>query len=359
LGKRPTIRTLAERAGVSIATVSKALANSPVVTEATRNRIAALAEEIGYVPSLRGVALRTGRTFQAAVLMPMPSVADEEWEGVEYTHILSGLSRAFNGTPYHLAVHPVHGPEEMHVLRQIVERRSADGVVFSGTQPNDPRITYLLERGFPFAVMGQSAHAAAFAYVDIDSERLGYESTARLLALGHTRILLINPEPGLMYGAQRLAGYRRALKEAKLGFDAGLVRAGRLSAAFGQEAALTAQTLAEPPSAYLCLNEATALGVMSGLRAAGKEPARDAVVVGYDDINVSAYFSPAITTYYQPIDEMSTLLGQFLLRRIDGEPAAALQQVFMPRLIERQSDRISDTITKASAKDASSKAGKP
>lgn len=359
MGKRPTIRTLAERAGVSIATVSKALANSPVVTEATRARIAALAEEIGYVPSLRGVSLRTGRTFQAAVLMPMPSVADEEWEGVEYTHILSGLSRAFNGTPYHLAVHPVQGPEEMHVLRQIVERRSADGVVFSGTRPKDPRITYLLERGFPFAVMGQSSHAAAFSHVDIDSERLGYESTARLIALGHKRILLINPEPGLMYGAQRLAGYRRALKEAKLDFDASLVQAGRLSAAFGRDAALAALSGANPPSAYLCLNEATALGVMSGLRAGGLEPGRDAAVIGYDDINVSAYFNPAITTYYQPIDEMSMTLGQFLLRRIDGESAETLQQVFMPRLIERQSDRIPDTITKASGKDASPKARKP
>ncbi|WP_249127084.1 LacI family DNA-binding transcriptional regulator [Brucella oryzae] len=89
---RPTIKTLAEYTGYSIATISKALRGSPVVTEETRKIILSAADELGYQANARGMALRTGKTYQAAVLMPMNSVAGYEWDGVEYTQILSGVN---------------------------------------------------------------------------------------------------------------------------------------------------------------------------------------------------------------------------------------------------------------------------
>ncbi|MGH6808637.1 MAG: LacI family DNA-binding transcriptional regulator, partial [Ensifer adhaerens] len=94
----PTIKTLAEITGYSIATISKALRDSPVVAPVTRDLIFKAAREVGYQANARGMALRTGKSFQAAVLMPVTAARDYEWDGVEYTQVLSGVSQALEGT---------------------------------------------------------------------------------------------------------------------------------------------------------------------------------------------------------------------------------------------------------------------
>jgi LacI family transcriptional regulator len=98
--------------------------------------------------------------------------------------------------------------------------------------------------------------------------------------------------------------------------------------------------LTSPPTAYLCANEATALGVTAGLGERGLKVGQDAVVIAADDINVSGYFTPPLSTYFTPIEKISRCLGEFLLRRIDGEAPQHLQRLYEPQLIERQSDRL-------------------
>lgn len=339
--QRPTIKMLAEHAGCSIATVSKALSNSPVVAPETRERVLAAAQEIGYVANMRGVSLRTGRTYQAAVVMTIMPSSDNEWEGVEYAQILSGVARAMEGTPYHVSVHMARSAEEgLQVIQQIVESRLADGVIFSGTLPRDSRIDYLLERDFPFVTMGRSKHHAAYPYVDIDSEGAAYAGTKRLAERGHKRIALINPPADLMYAQQRIDGYKCALNEAGLTLDPKLIASGRLATSMGKAAVLRMAALNQPPTAYLCANEATALGITAGLGELGLKVGQDAVVIAADDINVSGYFSPPLSTFYLPIEELSRCLGEFLLRRIDGEAPQHLQRLYEPQLIERQSDRL-------------------
>ena len=154
--RRPTIKTLSALTGYSIATISKALHDSPVVTPETKEAIRAAAAQIGYAPSLRGMSLRTGLTYQIAVLMPVPSETAFEWDGVEYTQILSGLSQALQGSPYQLAVHIVRDAEDgLQVARKVVTQGLADGLIFSGIRAKDARIDYLIGAGFPFATMGR------------------------------------------------------------------------------------------------------------------------------------------------------------------------------------------------------------
>ena len=99
-------------------------------------------------------------------------------------------------------------------------------------------------------------------------------------------------------------------------------------------------TLANPPTAYICANEASALGAFSGFHERGLVHGRDAVINATDDLNVSQYFAPPITTYFLPIHEPSEMLGRYILRRMEGEPPEALQALIMPRLIERSDDRL-------------------
>jgi LacI family transcriptional regulator len=299
------------------------------------------AERVGYELNLHGVQLRTGKTYQVAAIMTAPGPKENEWEGVEYAQLLSGISWALEESPYRVSLYAVRDFEEsQETIRQIVSMKKADGIIISGTRADDPRIRLMQEAEFPFVTYGMSIHNAPHAYVDADNAQMIRLSMARLIERGHRRIALLNPKEQFTYGVVRLESYRKALEEAGLSYDAALVAHGRLTPAFGRENVVAMSALADPPTAYICANEATALGAFSGFHARGLVHGRDAVINATDDLNVSQYFAPPITSYYLPIGEPSALLGKFILRRMEGEPPEALQTLLMPDLIERSDDRL-------------------
>ena len=339
--ERPTIKTLSEVTGFSIATISKALHDSPVVTESTKEVIRAAAARIGYEPSVRGMSLRTGLTYQVAVLMPVSAASGFEWDGVEYTQILAGIAQALEGSPYRIAVHVVRDAAEgLEAARRIVEQRLADGVIFSGIMAEDARVDYLAAKGFPFVTLGRCRRPLEYAHVDVDSEWAAHAATSRLLAGGHRRIALINPEPKLSYALDRIDGFRRAFAEVKAPSCDDLIVPGDLTTFFGKATALALRAAPNPPTGFVCVNESTALGVLAGLREIGLTVGADASVIAYDDINASAYFAPPLTTFYQPIEDLGRHLGDFLLRRLAGEAPSALKELTRPQLVARQSDRL-------------------
>lgn len=339
--RRPTVKTLALATGYSIATISKALRDSPVVTAETKERIRDAAAKAGYQTNMRGVSLRAGKTFQAAVLMPVTVADDFEWDGVEYTQILSGISQALDGSTYRIAVHVIRDADDGRLVAQrIVETGLADGLIFSGIRAEDPRIDFLVERNFPFVALGRCRTALPYAYVDVDNDWAAHAATRRLIEGGHRRIALINPDGRLSYAMDRIDGFRRALAEKGLGPCDDLVAAGGLTTRFGKESAARLSRLADPPTGFVCVNEATTLGVLAGLAETGRVVGRDVDVIAYDDINVSAYFSPPLTTFYLPIERLGRKLGEFFLRRLAGEDPATLQETYRPDLVVRQANKL-------------------
>lgn len=335
----PTIKTLAEMTGFSIATVSKALRDSPVVAAATRDAIFRAAEEVGYRANQRGQALRTGKTYQIAVLMPLTAASGYEWDGVEYTQILSGISQGLDGSGYRISAHIVTDAEDGAAMaHQIAGLGLADGLIFSGILADDPRINLLAETDFPFVTLGRCRRDIAYAHVDVDNEWAAHAATARLIAGGHRRIALVNPSRRFSYSLDRIDGFSRAFREAGLDASLDLVVEGDLSTRFGKDSAEALLTRDDPPSAFVCVNESTTLGVLAGLSQQGLRAGGEIDVIAYDDINVSAYFTPPLTTLYLPIEQLGRTLGQFMLRRIAGEGPAALRQTFQPALVPRQPD---------------------
>ncbi|UVK56650.1 LacI family DNA-binding transcriptional regulator [Mesorhizobium sp. AR02] len=337
----PTIKTLAAHTGFSIATVSKALHGSPVVAQQTRDAIVAAARHLGYQANTRGMALRTGKTYRAAVLMPITSAAGYEWDGVEYTQILSGISQALENSDYQLSVHGFRDfGDAFDAARRIVDQSAADGLIFSGVRADDPRIDMLVESDFPFVSLGRCRKPLTYAHVDVDNEWAAFTATARLIAGGHQRIALINADRRLSYALDRIDGFSRAFDEAGLAASMDLVADGDLSTRFGRDSALRLLGLPSPPTALVCINESTTLGVLSALGSLERRVGVDVDVIAYDDINVSAYFTPPITTFYQPIELLGRKLGEFLLRRMAGEDPAKLAMVSRPELIGRQPDNL-------------------
>lgn len=339
--ERPTIKTICAMTGLSTATVSKALRHSPDVRPETRAIVEAAAAKVGYSTNLHGVQLRTGKTYQVAVLMTAPTSDATEWEGVEYAQLLSGISHAMEDTRYRVALYAVRDHDEAQdTIRQIIRNRQADGVILSGTRPDDVRVRLLQEADFPFVTYGTTSAHRPHAFVDADNYGIIRTTIARLVARGHRRIALLNPPAWLSYGQTRLHSYRQMLEAAGIGFDDRLVAHDRLTPGYGRAQVMVMHALADPPTAYICANEASALGALSGFAECGLVHGRDAVINATDDLNVSAYFTPPLTTFYLPITRPANLLGHHILRVMAGEPVAGLQTLLMPDLIERSDDRL-------------------
>src|SRR5690606_6055520 len=217
---RPTIKTICAMTGLSTATVSKALRKSPQVRPETRKLVEDAARRVGYATNLHGVQLRTGKTYQVATIMTAPNAATDEWEGVEYAQLLSGISHAMEHTRYRGALYAVRDyAEAPAVVARIVRDRLADGVVLSGARPDDRRVRILMEAGLPFVSYGTTVANGPHPFVDADNAGMITKSLARLVAAGHRRIALLNPPDHLSYAVTRHETYRRALAAAAIDYD--------------------------------------------------------------------------------------------------------------------------------------------
>lgn len=334
-----TLKTLVRHTGLSLGTVSRALKDAPEVKPETRERVKRAAAELGYSVNLAGVKLRTGKTYTLCIVLPVED-AQQDFSDSGYMALVSGLYAALAGSYYSLVVHPqLPGVDPLDGLRTLVESRRVDGLILTQTRPQDQRIQYLLAQDFPFVSYGRSELAQAHPSYDTDHEDMAYQATRRLIERGHSRIAMLNPSPELMYAQHREQGYRRALAEAGLDFEAALLHSSGLSAGDGRRIVLDVAQHPKRPTAFVCANEFTALGALSAFAELGWQAGREAVVVATDDSNISAFFVPPISTYFASLHRAGRQLGSLLLRRLDGEAPERLQLLERAELIERQSDQ--------------------
>ncbi len=213
-GEKPTLKTISELSGLAVATVSRALSDAPDLSLETKKRVRKIAEEIGYVPNRAGLRLRTGRTNVIALVTPA------EHNPLNHASKLqSAVAEGLKGTQYHLNVSPWFPDEDqMRPIRYIVETRSADAIIFNTTQPDDPRIKYLLESNFPFATHGRSNFADQHAYFDYDNAAFSRIAFQKLAMRGRKTIALILPPRSQNYALDMLEGAKNAAAETDLKF---------------------------------------------------------------------------------------------------------------------------------------------
>ncbi|WP_417249101.1 LacI family transcriptional regulator [Celeribacter sp.] len=203
-GERPTLKTISRITGLAVATVSRALNDAPDISAKTKARVRACADTVGYFPNRAGVRLRTGKTNVISLVMTT------EHDIMNHTaQLISSVAGGLRHTPYHLVVTPYFPDEDPMVpVRYVVETRSADAIILNQTEPEDPRIAYLMEKEFPFATHGRTNWSDQHPYYDFDNERfaqLGIEALARR---GRKCVLVIAPPPYQSYGRAIIKGTR-------------------------------------------------------------------------------------------------------------------------------------------------------
>jgi LacI family transcriptional regulator len=331
------IRILAQQLGLSITTVSRALAGYSDVSAATRARVEEKAAEIGYRPNASARQLKTGRSDAVGLVIP----AGTSGFGDPFlAELIGAVGTALSERDLDLLVTAVEdGDEEAAAIRRLVTGRKVDGLILPRTRWYDPRIELLLELRFPFVTHGRSARSGEHAWLDIDGERAFMVLAERLIAAGHRRITMLNAPESYAYAVTRAAGFRQAAKRAKLGaLDTPIVPLAAATAA-AAEAALPALFEGDDrPTAIACATDQIAYGAMAGLRGIGLRAGRDIAVVGYDDLPLSALTSPTLTTMRQPIRQEGRRMVEMLLERIAGKPASELTELWQAELVERESD---------------------
>ncbi len=317
-------------------TVSRALNGFPEVKEATRLRVVEATREYGYVPNRLARSLQRGRTEAVGIVLPLQF---GHFTDPFFSELLVGLGERLHQDDLDLMVTAApSGPEELVAYRRMVEGRRVDAMVVGRTRRRDERIDYLIERGFPFVAHGRTETDRPYAYLDMDHEQGFFELCRRLTGLGHRCLALINGPEELNLARLRRAGYMRALAEDGLGGEAALVVTGDMTEQGGHDVAGQLLALEQPPTALVCANDTMAVGALRAAKQLGFSVPGDVSITGYDDLQMSGFTEPPLTTLRQPIRKAGRSLAEKLLALLAGTPAAELQELWRPELIVRDSD---------------------
>jgi LacI family transcriptional regulator, repressor for deo operon, udp, cdd, tsx, nupC, and nupG len=325
----PSVQAVAERAGVSVSTVSRALRGVAGISELTRKRVRDAADEIGYVASPSASRLATGRTSTVAVVVPLLS----KWV---FAEVIAAAGRILSREGYDVLLTELSTPELRRTFFASPRLHGrSDGVLVVALQPTRAEIEVLEAQGQAVALIG-SEHAGTSS-VRVDDRAGGRAATRHLLNLGHERIafLGIQDVPGSPLGgvppAERLLGYREALAEA--GIPADPLYEPRVENTVDAGAAAMAELLTakEPPTALVAASDELAFGALSTLRSAGLSTPADFSVVGYDNHELAGAI--ALTTMDHGVAAQGRLAAEALVAALTGGNAAT--GLITPRLVVR------------------------
>jgi LacI family transcriptional regulator len=325
---RVTIRDVADRAGVSVATVSKVINARYGVAASTFARVQAVIDELGYEASLVARSLRNHRTNVIGIL-----VSDIEPFSAE---LLKGAAKAIKGTGYELVVYSAGGMAGDNVgwERRYLSRLS--GTLIDGAILVTPTV---VGASFGAPVVAVDPHTGGDEVPTVDSDNLrgAQLATEHLIGLGHRRIGFLAGRSDLESARLRELGYQRALREGGLEFDPGLVRVGSYDEGASRQAARDLLGPADRPSAIFAANDLSAITTVDVALTLGLSVPEDLSVIGFDNIPEGALMTPALTTIEQPIQLMGQRAIAMLIELLRGQDLALMRVTLPTRLVVRQS----------------------
>ena len=326
-----TIKDVADAAGVSTATVSRALRGLPNVDAATRERIQRVALELDYVISPSASRLASGRTGSIAVITPYIA----RWF---FSTVLSGVESVLQSAGMDLLLMSVSTPEGQHRLPPAPRlRRRVDGILVIALPPQDPQLHEVLGLGMPTSLIGVTLPGVPS--VTIDDVHAGRIAAQHLINLGHERIGVISGAPqDARYTAEtdRFHGFREAMGGAGLPIDPTLEASGLFTIAGGEQAMTALLTQKKPPTAVFAMSDEMAFGAMKAMRSHGLQPGRDISLVGIDGHDMSELLD--LSTVVQPVPDLGRIAAEALILQLRSTVEVAAESIQLPtQLIVRGS----------------------
>lgn len=308
-------------------TVSRALSNAPQISAETRRRVHEVAREIGYLPDRAAQRLKTGRTNVISVLL------DPHEEILGYgISLMHGLAKALRKTSYHLIVTPNFiNSSNIDAVHHIVRNGMADGLIFSRTEPFDPRVRLLLENGFPFVCHGRTEFTTPHPYVDYDNFSFAYEATKRLITRGRRKPMIILPPKRMTFSQHLLHGFMTAVREAGVAYE--IPDEIDLDCPVEHIRDYMRRRAGQPdaPDGFACGGEVSALATITGMSDHGLTLGIEYDIVAKRTSKLLSQIQPKVETIYEDLTHTGEEMGRVLLARIAGEDTGELQVLLRPQ----------------------------
>jgi len=319
-GARPTLESVAERAGVSRATASRVVNGGAGVRQALREKVQQAVDELGYVPNLAARTLVTRRNNAVAVIVAEPE--SRLFSDPFFAQHLRGISRELSAADNQMVLLLVEDQRDYDRVGQYLAGGHVDGALLFSLHRADPMPAMARRVGLPFVIGGRPGWPGAesdrdLVYVDSDNRGGARLAVQHLKSVGRRTIATITGPLDQTSSVDRLDGYRDLLPDG----DPALIAEGDFTPDGGGRA--MAELLARRPGldAVFAASDAMASGALRVLREAGRRVPEDVAVVGFDDVeSIAAWTDPPLTTVRQDIEEMGRLMARLLLRRL-GTPA--------------------------------------
>jgi LacI family repressor for deo operon, udp, cdd, tsx, nupC, and nupG len=326
-----TIRDVSKEAGLSIATVSRALSAPEKVSKDSLKKVHAAIDKLQYRPNMLSQKFRN-KTANCIVVL-VPDIAN-----LFFTTVIRGIESVAQKRGFSVLLGDTRDSlQREQEFINLVETRQADGIIqlrpYSGEESALPKQNVL-------AVNASGCENTPYPSVRIDNIGAAKQVVKYLISLGHARIGVISGLHKNPHSIDRIKGYKQALAEANIEYDPTLVAEGDFTLWSGLNAAEHFTRMKNIPTAIFCMNDEMAIGAMKGLKASGLKIPQDISITGFDDLEVSRYVDPPLTTVAQPAEKLGEKSAELLFQLIDQQTPNQTEYILPIDFVIRQSTSI-------------------
>ncbi|HYD80592.1 MAG TPA: LacI family DNA-binding transcriptional regulator [Paucimonas sp.] len=326
-----TMKQVAEKAGVSTTTVSHVINETRVVSKEVQERVRAVIQELHYIPSAVARSLKNDKTHTLGMLVPNSS-------NPYFAELIQGIEDAAFSLGYSIILcNSYDDPKKQVAYVRVLMEKRIDGLILVSSGSDRELIQLLSDESIPKVLVDRELPGVAADFVETDHEQAGYLATKYLIDLGHRDIACVSGPQDLLSSSARVAGYRRALREARIKARADHVVHADFTSKGGFDAFGKLLAQRTRPTAVFAGNDLMAIGGICAAEALRVRVPDDLSVVGYDDIALASYCNPPLTTIRQPKREIGALTARALVERINDGEAPPRRELLQPTLVVRKS----------------------
>lgn len=329
----PTLKDVAERAQVSIATVSRVVNKEPLVKARARERVEAAIAELNYVPNRVAQRLRRVYTHKKLIALVLPDI-----QNPFYVDVVRGVEACAYKENFSVMIGNFGQDEQKEKqILEILQSESIDGLIGAPSQERDPHIMKVIENGYIVVCIDRGLVDADVDVVKVNNEAGVFAAVEHLISLGHRRIAHITGHPDIPTTAERLAGYNRAMVEHGLRVDPALVKASNSDFPSGATLMRELLGIENAPTAVFTANNLITLGALETIHERRLNIPEDISIIGFDDMRWSTSLNPPLTAVRQSGYEIGRLAAERLIARIAHPKQASATLVLETDLVLRKS----------------------